>query len=150
MEPEAILEAAALARRFEGLFLRPYLCPAGIPSIGYGATRYPNGLRVSLLDAPITKERAEELLLWELRKCLRITMQLCAELNFWGERAVAAIVDFTFNLGSGKLASSTLRKKIMADDRHGAKLELMKWVYGGGRRLKGLEIRRTAECALIG
>lgn len=118
--------------------------------MGYGATRYENGLRVSLLDAPITRERAEELLHWELHKCLREVLRLCAELNLWGDRAIAAIVDFTFNLGSGKLAASTLRKRIMADDMAGAKVELMKWVYGGGRRLKGLELRRAAECLLIG
>lgn len=150
MESEAVIAAAALCRRFEGLYLRPYLCPAGVPTIGFGATRYPNGLRVSLLDPPITRERAEELLHWELRHCLRETLRLCAGLGLWGDKATAAIVDFTFNLGSGKLASSTLRKKIMADDMEGAKIELMKWVYGGGRRLKGLELRRAAECALIG
>jgi lysozyme len=59
-------------------------------------------------------------------------------------------MDFVYNLGAGRLRSSTLRKKIQADDRAGAKKELAKWVMGGGRVLPGLVKRRMTECALIG
>lgn len=149
MNAEAILVAATLARKFEGLYLRPYLCPAGVPTIGYGSTRYEDGVRVRLDDPPITKERAEQMLQYELRKCLRTVLELCAILSRWGVNPTAAIVDFVFNLGSGRLAASTLRRRIMADDKEGAKRELMKWVMGGGRKLRGLELRRAAEAALI-
>ena len=54
-----MLLAAKLCRRFEGLYLRPYLCPAGVPTIGYGSTVYENGMAVQLTDPPITRERAE-------------------------------------------------------------------------------------------
>lgn len=150
MESEAVQKAVELAKRFEGLCLRPYLCPAGVPTIGWGATRYPGGLRVSLRDPAITRERAETLLHEEMRECLRETVRLCPGLPDWGVDPLAAITDFTFNLGWPRLAASTLRRRIAADDSLAAKQELMKWVYGGGRRLRGLELRRLAECELIG
>lgn len=149
-DKDPIILAAALCRVFEGLYLKPYMCPAAVPTIGYGTTRYENGVRVSLADPPITKERAEELLMWELRTaCLPRVMKLCSNLEAWGPAAVAAIIDFTYNLGSGNLASSTLRKKIQADDIDGAKTELMKWVRGGGKVLPGLVRRRQAEVDLL-
>lgn len=148
---EAITIAAGLCRVFEGLYLRPYLCPAGVGTIGIGSTRYENGVRVSLADAPITQDRAEALLMWELQKeVVPPVTRLCPNLADWGPKPLAAILDFTYNLGSGNLASSTLRKRILADDHEGAKAELMKWVKGGGRVLPGLVKRRAAEAALIG
>lgn len=135
---------------FEGVYLRPYLCPAGIPTIGVGATRYENGVRVTLADPPITRERAEQLLMWELRtECMPRVLKLCNTLSGWGPGAVAAITDFTFNLGAGNLAASTLRRKILANDREGARTELMRWVRGGGKVLPGLVKRRQTEADLI-
>lgn len=150
MENDPLMMVKNLCILFEGVYLKPYLCPAGIPTIGIGSTRYENGQRVSLSDPPITRERAEALLMWELQKeCVPRVMKLCANLPSWGPGAVAAILDFTYNLGSGNLASSTLRKKILAGDKDGAKAELMKWVKGGGKVLPGLVRRRGAEAALI-
>lgn len=89
--------------------------------------------------------------MWELRQdCLGSVMRLCPALGAWGPGAVAAIIDFTYNLGSGNLAASTLRRKIAANDREGAKAELLKWVRGGGKVLPGLVKRRKAEAKLIG
>lgn len=149
MTYDVLIAAASLARRFEGLYLTPYLCPAGIPTIGYGSTHYPDGTRVMLSDPPITKERAEVMLQCELQRCLMQTLKICAVLPRWGCNPTAAIVDFVFNLGIGRFGASTLRRKIMAGDADGAKQELMKWVYGGGRKLRGLELRRAAEAALL-
>ncbi len=146
VENESEIIAAALCRGFEGFFPRPYLCPAGVATIGFGTTRYESGLRVTLADPQITKERAEELLLWELKDCAASVSRLCPgqETN-----VQAALIDFTYNLGAGRLASSTLRKRINAGDWAGARAECMKWVRGGGRVLPGLVKRRTAEAALI-
>ena len=47
---DAVTVAAALARRFEGLYLTPYLCPAGVATIGYGSIFYEDGTRVQLTD----------------------------------------------------------------------------------------------------
>lgn len=150
MENDPIKTVVSLCVLFEGLYLKPYLCPAGIPTIGIGSTRYENGVRVSLTDPPITQERAYELLMWELQhECVPRVLRLCQNLPEWGPGAVAAILDFTYNLGSGNLQGSTLRKKILANDKVAAKGELMKWVKGGGRVLPGLVRRRTAEAALI-
>ena len=53
----------AIVRRFEGFRASPYLCPAGVPTIGYGSTRYEDGSKVSLTDPPITQERADQIML---------------------------------------------------------------------------------------
>ena len=145
---EAVAIAASLCRQFEGLYLKPYLCPANVPTIGYGSTRYEDGRRVTLADPPITKARAEELLMWEInRVCVPAVKRSCPELK--EPKKLAALLDFTFNLGSGNLYSSTLRKKVNAEDWDAAQIELAKWVRGGGRVLPGLVKRRTAEAALL-
>lgn len=144
----ALALAASLARRFEGLRLRPYLCPAGVPTIGYGATRYEDGSRVTLADPPITRERSEQLLAWELRTvCLPAVLRLCPEADT--EERLAALMDFTFNLGAGRLRSSTLRRRVNDCNWEAVPVELRKWVRGGGRVLPGLVLRREAESALV-
>jgi lysozyme len=147
--------AIALCKHFEGLYLKPYLCPAGIPTIGYGATYYEDGKRVSLSDPPITPQRAEELLLWELNKVSApAVIRLVPELFAWSVangkwRPFCAIVDFTFNLGAGRLQTSTLRRKLRALDWEGSREQLLLWVRGGGKVLPGLVRRRQAECSLL-
>lgn len=144
----AIDVAAALARRFEGCYLRPYLCPAGVPTIGYGATYYEDGRRVTLADAPITRERAEQLLLWMVRsRYLPDVIRLCPGID--DPLRLAAIIDFTFNLGAGNLVASTLRRQVNAGRWDDVPTELRKWVRAGGRVLPGLVRRREAEVVLI-
>jgi lysozyme len=141
--------ATQLAERFEGFRSKPYLCSAGVPTIGYGATAYLDGRRVTLDDPPITLAQAERLLEISLRKqYAQSVMRLCPGLER-NTPAFNAIVDFTFNLGAGRLQTSTLRRKINARDWEAARAELAKWVRGGGRILPGLVIRRAAEAALL-
>lgn len=143
-EAFAIATAAALCRRFEGLYLTPYLCPAGVPTIGYGATFYEDGLRVSMRDPAITRQRAEALLVWHLRSVyLPAVLQLCPNVRDPG--GLAALADFAFNLGAGQLRASTLRKRVNAGDWAAAPAELRKWVRAGGKVLRGLVLRREAE-----
>ena len=145
---DAIQIAAALARRFEGLYLSPYLCPAGVPTIGYGATYYEDGTRVQLTDPPITRARAEVLLLWMVRTVyLPAVVKLCPAVD--NPQRLAALIDFTFNLGAGQLKASTLRKRVNAGDWDAVPGELRKWTRGGGRVLRGRVIRREAEAALV-
>ena len=147
--PQAAVE---LAKRFEG-FCRvpksdpgrayPYVCPAGFWTIGYG----------HLCDAkhlPITMEEGEAYLTADMEDALRATLRFCPVLATEPEGRLAAIVDFTFNLGAGRLQTSTLRRRINKTDWAGAALELRKWVHGGGRVLPGLVARRQAEIALLG
>lgn len=145
---DAVVVAAALARRFEGLYLHPYLCPAGVATIGFGATFYEDGTRVQLTDPPITRERADALLLWMVRKVyLPAVMRLCPGVD--SPQRLAALIDFTFNLGQGKLKASTLRRRVNSGQWDHVPGELRKWVRGGGRVLRGLVARREAEVALL-
>jgi len=135
--------AAALCRRFEGLYLTPYLCPAGVATVGFGATRYVDGRPVRLTDPPITRDAAESMLLLQLeRTYMPAVLRLCPGLT--GGR-LAAITDFTFNLGAGALRASTLRRRVNAGDWDAVPGELRRWTRGGGRVLRGLVLRRQAE-----
>jgi lysozyme len=146
--PLALAVTTALQRRFEGLYLTPYLCPAGVPSIGFGATYYEDGTRVTLLDPAITRGRAEALLLWMVRTVyLPAVVKLCPGIDT--PERLAAIIDFAFNLGVGQLRASTLRKRINASRWDAVPGELRKWINGGGRRLRGLVARREAEILLV-
>lgn len=139
--------AAALCRRFEGLYLRPYLCPAGVPTIGYGATRYVDGRPVLLTDPPITRSAAERMLALQIeRTYLPAVQALCPGVD--GAR-LAALTDFAFNLGAGALRASTLRRRVLAGDWDAVPGELRRWVRAGGRVLPGLVRRREAEIELI-
>lgn len=148
MIDQAMMVAMVLMRRFESLYLTPYLCPAGVPTIGYGATYYQDGTRVTLSDSPITREQAETLLLWMVKMVyLPLVLRLCPGVD--DTNRLAALIDFTFNLGGGALKGSTLRRRVNEGRWDDVPAELMKWVRGGGKVLRGLYIRRQAECVLI-
>ncbi len=76
---------------------------------------------------------------------LNATLRYCPVLATESEGRLAAIVDFTFNLGAGRLQTSTLRRRVNLRDWSIAATELRRWVYGGGVVLPGLVIRREAE-----
>jgi lysozyme len=65
------------------------------------------------------------------------------------ENRLAAIVDFTFNLGAGRLQTSTLRRRVIQRDWSLVAAELRRWVRGGGRVLPGLVVRREVESQLL-
>jgi len=141
--------AAALCKQFEGYRGKPYLCPAGIPTIGYGSTYYADGRKVALTDPPMSEPDATVLLLQELHHTyLPAVLRHCPVL-LTDEKKCNAIVDFAYNLGTGRLQTSTLKRKINTSDWEGAKEQLMLWTKGGGRVLPGLLKRRTAECQLL-
>ena len=145
----AVATAAALCRRFEGFYATPYLCPAGVPTIGYGATYYEDGRPVTLRDPAITRARAEALLLWHVRTVYLPTVRrLCPGVDHPGR--LAALIDFAFNLGAGRLQASTLRQRVNAGRWSDVPAELRKWVMGGGRVLRGLQLRREAEIEVLG
>jgi lysozyme len=144
----ATLTTVALCRRFEGVYLKPYLCPAGVPTIGCGATYYMDGRRVKLTDPMITMEHAIVLLRWMVATVyLPAVRKLCPGVT--DPNRLAALIDFAFNLGVGRLAASGLRRRVNAGDWGRVPPELMKWIRGGGRVLRGLLLRRQAECLLI-
>ena len=147
--PKAAID---LAKRFEGFERKakrgveitavPYICPAGFWTIGYGHLCDPK-------HPPITEAEAEIYLAHDLQTALVATLRYCPVLATEPEGRLAAIVDFTFNLGAGRLQPSTLRRRINQRDWVAAGKELRRWVYGGGKVLPGLVARRQAEIFLL-
>jgi lysozyme len=140
-----------LAKRFEGFHrvpkadpgrAYPYVCPAGYWTIGYGHLCDPR-------HPPITEAEAEDYLAHDLRAALNATLRYCPVLATESEGRLAAIVDFTFNLGAGRLQTSTLRRRINQQDWGNATVELRRWIFGGGYVLPGLVARRAAEVGLM-
>ncbi len=144
MVPAAAIELIA---RFEGFSAEPYMCPAGVPTIGYGATRYEDGTRVAMTDRPISEARGRDILVHSCRRIARIVARLIAVPLADHERA--ALISFAFNVGTGALAASTLRAKLNRSDRAGAAAEFRRWRFAAGRPLRGLARRRAASRALF-
>ena len=143
--------AVPLIRHFEGLALEAYLDPVGVVTIGYGTTRYPDGRPVQLGDR-ISAQQAEQLLTHSL------TVQYAPELleaippaRFYSPRQQAALISFTYNVGSGALRSSSLRRRLLdgEDPQQVIAEELPRWCRGGDRELPGLVRRRAAEVVLF-
>jgi lysozyme len=136
-----------LIKTFEGLSLKPYLCSAGVPTIGYGNTFYTNGIMVTIKDAPITKENADEML-----KVIADSFALKVSKivpNNLTQNQFNALVSFAFNLGVQALTNSTLLRlvKINPNDANIAK-QFLRWNIAGGKVVDGLTKRRIKESAL--
>ncbi len=136
-----------LIKKYEGFRAKPYLCPAGVPTIGYGATYYPNGKRVKMSDNMITERQAEQMLCLQLSKYeSAVSRYIRANIN---QNQFDALVSFAYNLGIGSLQRSTLLKRVNKNPNNPKiKREFKKWVYAGGRKLKGLIKRRKDEAVL--
>jgi lysozyme len=141
--------AAALCKQFEGFKSRVYLCPAGIPTIGFGSTYYADGRKVTLSDEPISEAIAETLLLHELQFTYLPGVLRNCPILLTDERKCNAVVDFCYNLGVGRLQTSTLKRKINEQNWGAAKEQLLLWNKGGGKVLAGLDRRRKAEAMLL-
>lgn len=140
--------AGPFIARWEGLVLTPYLCSAGVPTIGIGSTRYLDGRPVRLSDPPISREAAERLFaLTTQRNYLPALLMLCPGIDT--PRRLCALLSWTYNLGAGNLRASTLRRRINAGEWDRVPAELRKWVRAGGREVRGLVRRREAEAALV-
>jgi lysozyme len=98
---------------------------------------------------PITMEEGESYLAADMANALSATLRFCPVLASEPEERLAAIVDFTFNLGPGRLQASTLRRRVNQRDWAGTAQELRRWIYGGGKVLPGLVLRREAETLLL-
>lgn len=133
-----------LVKRFEGCRLVPYVCPAGFWTCGWGS----RGADV-VPGTPWTQEYADARLQQDALKFGVGVLALCPGLAKASDKRFAAITDFAYNLGLGRLRASTLRKRINAERWDEAEVELKKWVRGGGRVLPGLVARRAAEAALL-
>ena len=132
-----------IIKHYEGWSPTPYMDPVGIPTIGYGSIWDANGDRVTIAHPRISKANGEALLARELAHVEQaIAKLILAPLN---EHRFAALASFTYNLGSGRLQSSTLRMLVNRGDYAGAADEFPKWRRAGGRIILGLVRRRADE-----
>jgi len=141
--------ALKIIREFEGCRLDAYLCPAGVPTIGYGTTQM-DGRPVRIGDR-ITRERAEDLLAAHVDDCYLMLVELLPMIRQWPGNRVAALVSWAYNVGIGAARDSTLRLRLLAgeDPVKVASEELPRWNKDGTMPLPGLTRRRAAEVALF-
>ncbi len=141
--------ALKIIKEFEGCHLQAYLCPAGVPTIGWGATRL-NDRPVNLGDT-ITQARADQLLADDVAARYQRLVELLPIVRRWSGHAAAALVSWAYNVGLQAVADSTLRKRLQAgeDPVKVIREELPKWDKANGKPLAGLTRRRAAEVALF-
>jgi lysozyme len=134
-----------LIKEFEGFRATAYICPAGVVTVGYGTTRI-KGNAVQL-GTTITTDEADVLLEEDLKKFEdAVNQNVRVEIT---QNQFDALVAFVYNVGAGNFKKSTLLKKINAEDFTVAADEFLKWNKAGGKVLKGLTRRRTAERELF-
>jgi lysozyme len=130
-----------LIKRFEGLKLESYLCPAKIWTIGYGHTG-----KTVIEGLKITETEAEMLLGIDLDRFERFLNGLYLRLN---QNQFDALISFIYNIGNGNFLKSTMLKKIKIDpDDLSIRIEFNKWTKAKGKTLTGLITRRNAEAEL--
>ncbi|MGV0922410.1 lysozyme [Empedobacter tilapiae] len=136
-----------LIKKYEGFYSKPYLDPIGIPTIGYGATYYPNKIKVTMKDKPLTEKEASELLVQMLKVYEnQVALLVTKPIN---QNQFDALVSFTYNLGATNFGKSTLLKKINVNPNDPTiRQEFEKWNRAGGIVLNGLTKRRKDEAAL--
>jgi lysozyme len=131
-------------QHYEGTVPRVYLDPVGIPTVCTGHTR-------TLIRSDVGKGATPELCQWLLKQDLReaergVKKHVKVPVT---QGQYDALVSFTFNVGTGALAESTLLRKLHTGDCLGAGAEFSRWVKARGRVLNGLIARRTWERALF-
>lgn len=129
-----------LIKKYEGCRLTAYKCPAGIWTIGYGTTVYPNGQPVKRGDK-CTQAEADSLLEWYVKT----KIQLPTGIN---KNQATALQSLIYNIGQGAFDRSSLKKAIVAKDWK-AVWKNWDWVTGGGEFLNGLAKRRAEELMLF-
>lgn len=150
----ALILAEELAAPFEGLhrlgadgMIYPYHDPVGYPTIGYGHLL--SRVRWEALSKypAITKAEASQMLLVDLNKAARgVSRLIRVPLT---DEQFAALIDFSFNVGTGNLEISTLRRLVNRQEYAAAAEQFSRWVFAAGVKLPGLVRRRAAERALF-
>lgn len=143
-------------KHFEGCKLKPYLCSANVPTIGWGNTIYPNGVKVTLKDKPITLAEADRIFLFTLSLFEKDVTSLIKGIKLPQHR-FNAILSFAYNVGTDidqdnipeGLGDSNLLKKIIANQNDPSIWgEFLAWDKAGGKKVLGLTRRRNSEAHL--
>lgn len=130
----------ALTKASEGCPPKIYLDPVGIPTGGYGHTK---GLTKDMVGQPVSAAQADAWLREDLQSAVAAVNKLVkVPLT---QHQFDALVDFTFNVGTGNFQSSTLLKMINAGDMDAADDQFARWVFAKGQKLPGLVKRRELE-----
>jgi lysozyme len=130
-----------LIKKYEGCKLSAYLCPAGVPTIGYGRTQ---GVKMGMT---ITQAQAEAFLKADIKPLESVLNKM--GINYT-QNQFDAIISWLFNLGVGNFSSSTLKKKILAKASDVEITDqITKWVNAGGKPVLGLKKRRVEEANLF-
>lgn len=131
---------------FEGLRLKAYDDGVGVWTIGFGTTKYPNGIRVKKGDT-CTLDQAKAYMQNDLKSFEQtVNNTVKVPLN---KNQFDALVSLAYNIGTNAFSKSTLVKKLNANDIRGAADQFDVWVNAGGKRMQGLVNRRAREKALF-
>lgn len=135
-------QGLALVKEFEGCHLEAYICPAGVPTIGYGHTRS------AKLGQTISQADADALLREDLADSEDVVDRLVtAPIN---DNQFSALVSFIFNIGAGAFERSTLLSMLNANAQSDiVAAQFLRWNKANGQELPGLTRRRHAEQALF-
>lgn len=133
------LSGAFLISPSEGLVTKTYLDPVNILTSCRGHV----GPELKLSQT-FTVDQCDKVFADDLIKHDKQLMSV-VKVPFKSDYQHAAMLSFVYNVGIGNFSSSTMLKKLNAGNYGGACLELTKWVFAKGKRLPGLEIRRTKE-----
>ena len=137
-----------LIKEFEGLRLKPYLCSASVGTIGYGSTFYEDGKKVQLTDKPISRARAEQLLINTIAGFEKQLYPILSGIML-NNNQFSALVSFTFNVGVANFKKSTLLKIIRENPNDKDITEqFLRWNKANKKELPGLTRRRQAEAKL--
>jgi len=144
---KAVGAAIKLIKKWEGFMPEPYLCPAGVPTIGYGSTFYEDGERVKMTDEKVSRKRAEEILISHVKDVeAQVKSVLKKEVT---DNQLGALISFTYNLGIGNFRDSTLLLFVNVNPcDENIPIQLRRWNKAGGKVLKGLVARREEEVEL--
>ena len=139
-----------LIKEFEGFSSKPYLCSAGVPTIGYGSTFYENGKKVKITDPKITESRAVELILFQLKNYEKaVNTSIKVELK---QNEYDALVSICYNIGVTAFKKSKLVKNIntgFKENKTAISANFLSWSFSKGKRITGLMNRRIKEFNLF-
>jgi lysozyme len=135
-------------KQVEGFSATPYLDSGNVPSIGYGTTYYPDDSRVTMVDKAITQTQADDYLRYSVDKCVdKLNQYLTAQLT---QSQFDACVLIAYNIGNNAFDNSTLLQTINnnPNDLINIYIQFKRWIYVGGKVVRGLENRREIESQL--
>jgi lysozyme len=143
-------EALDLIKKYEGFRSGPYICPAGVPTIGYGNTYYPRtGTKVKMTDAPVSPDAAELMLKETVEKDFLPQLEKIPYWNEMSDGQKSALISFGYNLGANFYGDTenfgSITRDLKNKDWANVPTTLLKYRNPGSSFEEGLRKRRTEE-----